>query len=193
MPRVNRRLLYSWRGAPLAFLCVLTLVLGQPSPNSLFLGSCLGLLGESLRFWAIGFTGGPTRGISLEAPQLISAGPYAYLRNPLYLGNILNGMAVSVAGWGHLPPLPAILVVTLFSMLLGAFYRTLISLEEDFLLTSFPNQFPAYRQAVPRLWPRMSAAGPQQGAFSLDRALFYEKSTLFWFLVVWTLLYLRSS
>lgn len=188
---LSRQWIYKWRGSALAVISVVSILFGHPSAQSLFLGSCLGLLGECLRFWAIGFTGGPTRGISLEAPRLVSAGPYAYLRNPLYLGNLLNGMAVTVAGSGHLNLGQAALVLAISTLMLWAFYRVIIGLEEQFLGDSFPDEYPAYCLAVPRLLPRLSAAGPQQGRFSLDQALFFEKSTFFWFLVVWTLLCLR--
>ena len=70
-------------------------------------------------------------------------------------------------------------------------YRTIIGLEEEFLSDSFGEKFTTYCREVPRMLPRLSPAGPQEGHFSLDKALYFEKWTLFWFWLVWTLLCLK--
>lgn len=183
--------IYRWRALPLSLVALLAIGLGQPTPSSLAWGSLLSILAETLRFWAIGFTGGPTRGVVLEAPKLVSAGPYAYVRNPLYVGNLLNGMAMAVAATGGLPAWQAMGVVVLCGGLLWRFYGMVIGLEEAFLERSFGQSYRDYCRAVPRLMPRPSPAGPQEGSFSLDRALFFEKSTLFWVVLVWLLVFLR--
>jgi protein-S-isoprenylcysteine O-methyltransferase Ste14 len=186
---MNRQQIYHWRGVPLSLVALLGIFLGQPSPTSFAWGSLLSLMGEGIRLWAIGYTGGPTRGIVLEAPKLVSAGPYAYVRNPLYVGNLLNGMAIVVAASGGLDGWRAALVIGLSGWLLWRFYRLIIDIEEEFLGDCFDHYYRDYCRAVPRLLPRLSPAGPQQGSYSLDRALFHEKSTLFWFVLVWTLIF----
>jgi len=80
---------------------------------------------------------------------LTTSGPYAYTRNPLYLGSLLMGLGFAVAArswWVGL----ALLVMFL------AIYVPVIRDEESFLRQKFP-EFEEYAQRVPRMFPRLSA------------------------------------
>src|SRR4051794_24464216 len=44
---------------------------------------------EALRLWAVGFAGSATRTRGDTVRELVHAGPYRYVRNPLYIANIL--------------------------------------------------------------------------------------------------------
>jgi protein-S-isoprenylcysteine O-methyltransferase Ste14 len=99
--------------------------------------------------------------------ELTQTGPYAYTRNPLYLGSILiaAGFAVALLSW----PVAAMLA---FMFLI--IYVPVIASEERFLRANFPD-FAAYCQRVPRLLPRISPGLPtggqtevSSGKFSLD-------------------------
>ena len=99
--------------------------------------------------------------------ELTQTGPYAYTRNPLYLGSILiaAGFAVALLSW----PVAAMLA----SMFL-IIYVPVIASEERFLRANFPD-FADYCQRVPRLLPRISPGLPtggqtevSSGKFSLD-------------------------
>jgi protein-S-isoprenylcysteine O-methyltransferase Ste14 len=99
--------------------------------------------------------------------ELTQTGPYAYTRNPLYLGSILiaAGFAVALLSW----PVAAMLA---FMFLI--IYVPVIASEERFLRSNFPD-FVAYCQRVPRLLPRISPGLPvgsktevSSGKFSLD-------------------------
>jgi protein-S-isoprenylcysteine O-methyltransferase Ste14 len=83
---------------------------------------------------------------------LATAGPYAYTRNPLYLGSLLIGMGFAVAArsWW----VGVALVVMFF-----AIYLPVIRDEEAFLRQEFP-EFAEYAQRVPRMFPRIA---PQSG------------------------------
>ncbi len=81
---------------------------------------------------------------------LATTGPYAYTRNPLYLGSLLIGIGFAVAArsWW----VGAVLVVMFF-----AIYVPVIRGEERFLREKFP-EFDEYAQRVPRMIPRFTTA-----------------------------------
>jgi hypothetical protein len=89
------------------------------------------------------------------------SGPYAYTRNPLYLGSLLIGIGFALASrnwWVGI-----VLVVMFF-----AIYLPVIRGEEAFLRQKFP-EFAKYAQQVPRMLPRVTPSGTTESAsFSLD-------------------------
>ena len=92
---------------------------------------------------------------------LATSGPYAYTRNPLYLGSLLMGMGFAVAArswWVGI-----VLVVMFF-----AIYLPVIRDEETFLREKFP-EFEEYARRVPRMFPRIGpSSGESTGGFSFD-------------------------
>jgi protein-S-isoprenylcysteine O-methyltransferase Ste14 len=94
--------------------------------------------------------------------ELTTTGPYAYTRNPLYLGSIIIaiGFAVASRNW-----IIGVVIVGLFL----AIYLPVIRSEEQFLRSTFSG-FDDYAARVPRLLPRLHAAGAGGGAF--DAALY---------------------
>jgi protein-S-isoprenylcysteine O-methyltransferase Ste14 len=90
--------------------------------------------------------------------ELTTTGPYAYVRNPLYLGSFIMALGFAIAArslW---------LLLAMFAIFL-AVYLPVIRSEEAFLRHAFPN-FPEYAHNVPRLFPRRSAFGSASGSFS---------------------------
>jgi protein-S-isoprenylcysteine O-methyltransferase Ste14 len=85
--------------------------------------------------------------------ELTVTGPYAYTRNPLYLGSMLMaaGFAVALLSW----PL-ALLLAAGFALI----YIPVIAAEERFLRDTFPG-FEDYCRRVPRLLPRLTPAKDQ--------------------------------
>lgn len=181
----GRRFLFRWRGALLAPVALALVVLARPSEESLALGLLASLLGESLRFWALGYTGEPTRSQELCAPLLVTAGPYSLTRNPLYLGNVLNGLGVAVAAAGGHEATVWAWMVGGTAAVLGAVYGPIVGLEEAFLRQRFGQEYLDYCARVPRFLPRRARPLPGRGAFSLATALRFERATLLWLGLVW--------
>jgi protein-S-isoprenylcysteine O-methyltransferase Ste14 len=96
--------------------------------------SALGLL---LRGWAAGH-------LEKDA-RLADGGPYAYVRNPLYLGTLLvaAGLVAASRRW---------LLAVLFALVFALIYLPAIELEQQHLARLFPG-YAAYAERVPALWP----------------------------------------
>ena len=127
-----------------------------PQPAAVAGSLALVLPGLWLRGYAAGYV--------KKNRELTQTGPYAYTRNPLYLGSMLMaaGFAVALLSW---------LVAVVLAVGFVVIYVPVIASEERFLRTTFPD-FEAYCRRVPRLIPRWTAARPIEagtgsGAFSM--------------------------
>jgi len=149
----------------LALPAISLAVLGKPSRSGIVLGVPLALAGEAVRCWAVGYSGVTTRGDTVTAPQLVTAGPYAYVRNPLYVGNFLTALGFTLSFTGALPRArrAALAAAGLGTML--AVYAAIVPLEEAYLRATFGAPFDDYVARVPRLVPRTVASEPQLGAY----------------------------
>ena len=127
---------------PLGFaMAVLYMGLAKPTLKSLLLGSVLVGLGIGIRAAASGHV--------QKNEALATSGPYAYTRNPLYLGSMVlaSGFALAArSGW----------ILGALAIMFAAIYIPVIRSEEDFLRQRFP-EFEAYAARVPRLVPRLRA------------------------------------
>lgn len=126
---------------------------GQIFGGHAWLGNGISLLlvcmGLGLRAWAGGCAGAHTRRATIEAPRLVTGGPYAYVRNPIYLASIILGLGmVGLLG----DPWMLALYVGVFVFL----YSAIVPAEEAFLRRTFGAAFKAYCNAVPRILPRLS-------------------------------------
>lgn len=107
------------------------------------------VLGLAGRGWAAGYAGQHTREARIDAPRLITGGPYAYVRNPIYLASIVLGF-----GMVGLVGDPILLLLHLGVCVL--LYAGIIPAEEQFLKERFGTEYIGYMEHVPRMWPRMS-------------------------------------
>ncbi|HEX2917366.1 MAG TPA: isoprenylcysteine carboxylmethyltransferase family protein [Edaphobacter sp.] len=147
---------------PLGFLfAVLFLWLARPTWRLMLLSLILVIPGVWLRGYAAGYV--------KKNAELTRTGPYAYTRNPLYLGSMLiaYGFAIASGSW--------ILFVALAVGFLGIYLPTIRS-EEEFLRATFAG-FDDYARRVPRLLPRLTAAdsGLPPGRFSRERYLHHRE------------------
>jgi protein-S-isoprenylcysteine O-methyltransferase Ste14 len=128
----------------------------RPSVTSLLLSLALVLPG----LWLRGFAAGYVR----KNAELTTSGPYAYTRNPLYLGSMLIafGFGAAAGSW--------ILLVVL-AWLFAAIYIPTIQGEEEFLRVRFAG-FDAYAAQVPRILPRLTPAPALEERGEFSRALY---------------------
>ncbi|MBI5464776.1 MAG: isoprenylcysteine carboxylmethyltransferase family protein, partial [Ignavibacteriales bacterium] len=121
-----KELLFTYRSyTPIPFV-VLALVFGRPTSALLLMGVMPALAGEAIRLWGVAYAGSLTRATgNVGAPSVVMAGPYAHVRNPLYIGNILMYVGFGVMSNALVPWLP--LVALLF---FSWQYRSIVSLEE---------------------------------------------------------------
>jgi protein-S-isoprenylcysteine O-methyltransferase Ste14 len=156
---------FARRGELLAVPAVLLAVLGKPSAFSIALGLPLAFAGEAIRAWAVGYSGVTTRGDAVTAPALVTAGPYAHVRNPLYVGNFVTAVGFAIAFTGaNSPPARTALITAALGTMLGV-YGIVVPHEERYLRTTFGAAFDEYVAAVPRIFPRTVPAGSVQGTY----------------------------
>jgi protein-S-isoprenylcysteine O-methyltransferase Ste14 len=138
---------------PLGFaFAAVYLWLARPSVMSMMIGSALIIPGLTIRALASGHV--------QKNEQLTMSGPYAYTRNPLYLGSLILavGFAVCARNWW----IGAGLILFFLAV-----YLPVIRGEEAFLGEHFP-EFMEYARQVPRLIPRLSSISGGGGTFSWD-------------------------
>jgi protein-S-isoprenylcysteine O-methyltransferase Ste14 len=147
--RVARRI-----RVPLGFaFAVLYFWLARPTWRSLAVGAISIVPGLLIRALASGHV--------RKNEALATSGPYAYTRNPLYLGSLLIGIGFAAASRSWL--IGAVLVLMFF-----AIYIPVIRGEEQYLRERFP-EFEDYARQVPRMLPRLRPAiSEHAGGFSLE-------------------------
>ncbi len=157
-------------------------------PPLLLAGAVVVGLGEAIRLWGVRHIGVISRTRSDRLGPLVEAGPFAYVRNPLYVGNVLLwiGFAISAR---LLWLAPIVLVV------LGLEYHAIVRWEERLLEARLGNVYRDYQARVARWIPtrtcraRGDAAG---GSFSWRDPLFSERGTLLAIAAGYCLLWVKS-
>lgn len=139
--------LRSYTPIPLLILLVYT---SQPALTQFLWGLAFMLAGEFIRMWGVAHAGGATRTRNVGAPQLVTSGPFAHARNPLYIGNALIYLGVVFLAGGKLL---WILIALGFCALQ---YGLIVSLEEETLDKLFGFEYEFYRRGVPRWFPRIT-------------------------------------
>lgn len=170
------RFWFHWRSfspVPLFFAMLILKPDFQPTP-AVYLGVSLGiLLAEGLRIWAVGYAGSRTRTREDSVEDLVHMGPYRFVRNPLYVANILMYTLCGVLfGFIYLT-----VIVFIYSVIQ---YHFIVAFEENVLEKTFGDAYQAYLTWVPRWIPALT---PQIGIslqeFDLQKALRSERSTFF--------------
>jgi protein-S-isoprenylcysteine O-methyltransferase Ste14 len=156
---------FARRGELLALPAVVLALAGKPSAFSVAVGLPLAFIGEAVRAWAVGYSGVTTRGNTVEAPRLVTAGPYAYVRNPLYVGNFITaaGFALAFTGKNSAPARIGLVGASLAAML--GVYAIVVPHEERFLRETFGADYDDYTARVPRVVPALEPSEPQHGSY----------------------------
>jgi len=119
--------------------------LSRPNGASMALGLPVSALGMLLRGWAAGHLA--------KNERLATSGPYAYLRNPLYVGTLLVALGIVIAS-------RSLLLAFLFAAVFVLVYLPVVELEEQHLRNIFPD-YARYAAQVRRFVPgkRYQAGG----------------------------------
>jgi len=141
------------------------LVEAQPASPA-FLAACAVLvaLGCLLRSWAAGYL--------FKGKRVAVGGPYAYIRNPLYVGSFVIGVGFCIALWRRPVPIGALSLWVLFIVGFGMVYRAKTLAEEKELTTNLGQPYQAYAAKVPPFLPvrgRIRDLGPQRFSWELYR------------------------
>ena len=113
----------------------------SPSPGLLAVGAAIAAVGLWIRGWSAGTIH--------KDEHLTTTGPYAHVRNPLYVGSFFLGVGISLAG-GHWV-WPSVFLL----FYLGVYSKTMTG-EVRLLTELFPEDYPDYAAKVPALVPRLT-------------------------------------
>jgi protein-S-isoprenylcysteine O-methyltransferase Ste14 len=168
-----------WR-VPLGFACAaLFFIFARPSIWTLVVGAVVALPGLALRAWASGHL--------KKNEALATTGPYAYTRNPLYLGSFLIGLGFTIATG-------RVLLSLLFVVMILGIYLPVMRVEAETLSQLFGKKYARYAAEVPLLLPRLSPYRTP-GETKFDRALYFryrEHRASVGALIAWALLALEA-
>lgn len=158
---------------------------GNPGRAEWAIGLALAALGEGLRVWAAGYL--------VKTKELITGGPYAHVRNPLYLGRLLILGGVAVAA--RMPWSLNYLVLAAGLVVFFGYYLPRKERVEPARLAEVHGEpFRRYLAAVPAIFPRLRRYDDRRGAWKWanfgknEEALMVVSLTVFF-----TVLALRSS
>lgn len=170
-----------WR-VPLGFVCAFVFVfLAKPTPPTLVLGAAVSVIGLAIRAWASGHI--------RKNAELAISGPYAYTRNPLYVGSFLIGLGFTIASG-------RIVLALLFAALFLGIYFPVMRVEATTLAELFGEKYDSYKRSVPLFFPRLTAYRSQETAAArFDRSLYLryrEYRAALGLVVAWGLLLIRT-
>ena len=123
-------------------LAPLLIISARPTLRTLMIGAVVALIGLMIRAWASGYL--------RKNMELTTSGPYAYTRNPLYLGTFImgGGIAVASGAWWF-----AVVYVMLYLLI----YVPVMIAEAETLQQLFADEYPDYSRKVPLFVPRGTA------------------------------------
>jgi protein-S-isoprenylcysteine O-methyltransferase Ste14 len=149
-----------WR-VPLGFLCAaLFLYFAWPRSMTLLIGVVVSLCGLALRAWSAGHI--------RKNDKLATSGPYAFTRNPLYLGSFIMGLGFTIAAgpWWWL-------LGGLFVALFLGIYLPVMRVEAQTLAELFGVEYEHYARQVPLFLPRLTPyRDGATGATKFDASLY---------------------
>jgi len=153
------------------------IVFAKPTITSLDVGFVIALLGEMIRLWGVSWAGSETRTTGgVGGTFLIISGPFAYVRNPLYVGNMLLYLGVGIMSMALFPYLQ-IAALIFFAVQ----YYFIVIEEENYLKEKFGIAYGDYIKNVPRFLPRITPyrnKDVEQPEFQLNKGIQSERRTL---------------
>jgi protein-S-isoprenylcysteine O-methyltransferase Ste14 len=174
---------------PIPFVIIM-LIFENATVTSLVGGFIVALAGEFIRLWGVSWAGSETRTTGgVGGTFLVISGPFAHVRNPLYIGNILMYLGLGIMSMSLFPYLQ-ILAILFFIMQ----YQFIVKEEEEFLVKKFGSDYKKYLQNVPRFRWRMTPyinESVKQPEFKLLKGIKSETRTLQAFCITALLIVLR--
>lgn len=174
----NKRLLQRMR-VPLGFLFgAAFLVFARPEFSTLIAGGIVAVLGVLIRAWASGHI--------RKNQNLAVSGPYAFTRNPLYLGSFILGVGFTIASgvWW---------LALAFAVLFLGIYLPVMRVEAGDLIELFGEEYAEYARRVPIFLPRFSAYRASAEKFDANLYLRYrEYRAALGFVFAWSILAIKA-
>ena len=174
-------------------IAVALFLFGRTTEPQLRFGIFLAVVGELVRLWANGYVGHvkvnrtePQRG-DAKIGRFVTAGPYAFVRHPLYFGTLLigAGFCTAMGNWWL-----SLLAMAFFLFIYGAKMKT----EEELLLHECGERYSAYFAHVPRWVPTFRRYADPQWRWTWQGILASkELKTVIWVTVFFVLLYFREE
>ena len=164
---------------PLGFLfAAVFLIFARPEPLTLGIGGAIAVGGLLIRAWASGHI--------RKNQTLAISGPYAYTRNPLYLGSFILGVGFTIASgvWW--------LGLVFISLFLGIYFPVM-RVEAGELIEIFGEEYRQYASCVPLFFPRPTAVKRSEINFDFDLYLRYrEYQAALGLVFAWSVLLLKA-
>jgi hypothetical protein len=157
------------------------MILSKPTPKALLAGAAVSLLGLAIRAWAAGHI--------RKNAELAVSGPYAFTRNPLYLGSFVLGLGFTIASgrWQ---------LAVLFAALFLGIYFPVMRVEASTMTDFFGDEYRSYKRAVPLFFPRITPyRQAHSNAIKFDASLYLryrEYRAALGLVVAWGLLLAKS-
>ncbi len=157
---MNLRTLQRMR-VPLGFLfSIIFLIFAKPQPEWLIIGGIVAIVGVSIRAWSSGHI--------RKNAELAISGPYAYTRNPLYVGSFVMvvGFCIAASVWW---------LSVLFAFLFLMIYLPVMKAEVKDLVFLFGEKFAEYAANVPLFFPRLTSWKKSDEKFDFALYLKYRE------------------
>lgn len=176
MPFIASKIFKYRSYTPIPFLIVM-FFFANPNIWSIFTGLGIALAGEAIRIWGVSWAGSETRTTgNVGGSFLVISGPFAHVRNPLYVGNILMYTGLGIMSFAFFPYLQILGVIFFYFQ-----YKLIVQEEELYLEKTYGKDYENYRQKVPRFFPTLRAYkvdGLKQPEYILSKGLRSEKRSL---------------
>ena len=152
---------------------LLVSLLGKPQETLLYAGTAIAIVGMVVRMWAAGYV--------MKNKELATTGPYAYVRHPLYVGNIVLLVAFSLASslwWSFV----------LMGFLLWFYYPPTISYEDNKLRNIFGEEWENWSKNIHALIPTFGEkAGSSKSEWSFKKSLMTNGEPIIVVYLIWCL------
>jgi protein-S-isoprenylcysteine O-methyltransferase Ste14 len=141
MAALDKKFLQKIRTRSIIPFAIVFIIFARPTFMTIAVGTAVSFVGLAIRAWASGHIRKGTR--------LAVSGPYAYTRNPLYLGSLVLGIGLTIASgqWW---------LVLLFILLFVGIYLPTMNVEAEEIQATFGDEYTAYRENVPAIIPRLT-------------------------------------